>query len=59
MDLIASGMNTQQVAATCCISEKPVKDHINRIFAKLHSTSRAAATAKWPGRAPGSPPGRS
>jgi DNA-binding NarL/FixJ family response regulator len=56
MDLIASGMNNQQIAATCFISEKTVKNHINRIFAKLHSTSRAEAAAKWLGTAPG--PGR-
>ncbi|GAA4783417.1 response regulator [Streptomyces ziwulingensis] len=49
MDLIASGMNNQQIAATCFISEKTVKNHINRIFAKLHSTNRAEATAKWHG----------
>ncbi|WP_367321070.1 response regulator [Streptomyces sp. HUAS ZL42] len=49
MDLIASGMNNQQIAATCFISEKTVKNHINRIFAKLHSTSRTEATAKWLG----------
>ncbi|MCT7351188.1 response regulator transcription factor [Streptomyces sp. 15-116A] len=54
MDLIASGMNNQQIAATCFISEKTVKNHINRIFAKLHSTSRAQAAAKWLGTAPGS-----
>ncbi|KMS68118.1 transcriptional regulator [Streptomyces viridochromogenes] len=62
MDLIASGMNNQQIAATCFISEKTVKNHINRIFAKLHSTSRVEAAAKWLGTAPGSPgsrPGRS
>ncbi|AZQ37087.1 response regulator transcription factor [Streptomyces cyaneochromogenes] len=59
MDLIASGMNNQQIAATCFISEKTVKNHINRIFAKLHSTSRAEAAAKWLGTAPGSHPGRS
>jgi DNA-binding CsgD family transcriptional regulator len=59
MGLIASGMNNQQIAATCFISEKTVKNHINRIFAKLHSTSRADATAKWLGMGPGSPPGRS
>ncbi|WP_145867493.1 response regulator transcription factor [Streptomyces capillispiralis] len=56
MDLIASGMNNQQIAATCFISEKTVKNHINRIFAKLHSTSRSEAAAKWLGTAPG--PGR-
>ncbi|WP_128433423.1 response regulator [Streptomyces cyaneus] len=59
MDLIASGMNNQQIAAACFISEKTVKNHINRIFAKLHSTSRAEAAAKWLGTAPGSHPGRS
>ncbi|MGW0080648.1 response regulator [Streptomyces sp. NPDC003393] len=52
MDLIASGMTNQQIAATCFISEKTVKNHINRIFAKLHSTSRAEAAAKWLGTAP-------
>ncbi|MFF7308708.1 response regulator [Streptomyces sp. NPDC008137] len=54
MDLIASGMNNQQIAATCFISEKTVKNHINRIFAKLHSTSRSEAAAKWLGTAPDS-----
>ncbi|MEU5366742.1 response regulator transcription factor [Streptomyces sp. NPDC005925] len=56
MDHIASGMTNQQIAATCFISEKTVKNHINRIFAKLHSTSRAQAAATWLGTAPG--PGR-
>ncbi|MGF0170506.1 response regulator [Streptomyces sp. Marseille-Q5077] len=58
MDLIASGMNNQQIAAACFISEKTVKNHINRIFAKLHSSSRGEAAAKWLGTAPGSHPGR-
>ncbi|MEU6354016.1 response regulator transcription factor [Streptomyces sp. NPDC047072] len=49
MDLIASGLTNQQIAAACFISEKTVKNHINRIFAKLHSTSRAEATARWLG----------
>jgi DNA-binding NarL/FixJ family response regulator len=49
MDHIASGMTNQQIAATCFISEKTVKNHINRIFAKLHSTNRSEATAKWLG----------
>ncbi|MFF3936364.1 response regulator [Streptomyces phaeofaciens] len=51
MDLIASGMTNQQIAAACFISEKTVKNHINRIFAKLHSTSRSEAAAKWLGTA--------
>ncbi|UUN28915.1 response regulator transcription factor [Streptomyces sp. FIT100] len=51
MDLIASGMSNQQIAATCFISEKTVKNHINRIFAKLHSASRSEAIAVWLGTA--------
>ncbi|WP_328927380.1 response regulator transcription factor [Streptomyces sp. NBC_00190] len=51
MELIASGMNNQQIAATCFISEKTVKNHINRIFAKLHSTTRSEAIARWLGTA--------
>ncbi|MEV5901963.1 response regulator transcription factor [Streptomyces sp. NPDC052127] len=51
MDLIASGMNNRQIAATCFISEKTVKNHINHIFAKLHSSSRSEAAAKWLGTA--------
>ncbi|CAL9514593.1 Protein-glutamate methylesterase_protein-glutamine glutaminase [Streptomyces sp. enrichment culture] len=54
MDLIASGMTNHQIAGACFISEKTVKNHINRIFAKLHSTSRAEAAAKWLGTAPDS-----
>ncbi|MEU2424479.1 response regulator transcription factor [Streptomyces sp. NPDC007851] len=49
MDLIATGMGNRQIAAVCFISEKTVKNHINRIFAKLHTTTRAQATAKWLG----------
>ena len=52
MDLIASGMTNQQIAATCFISEKTVKNHINRIFAKLHAGSRSEAIARWLGTAP-------
>jgi DNA-binding NarL/FixJ family response regulator len=49
MDLIAAGMNNRQIAAACFISEKTVKNHINRIFAKLHSSSRSEAIAHWLG----------
>jgi DNA-binding NarL/FixJ family response regulator len=51
MDLIAVGMNNRQIAAACFISEKTVKNHINRIFAKLHSSSRSEAIAQWLGTA--------
>ncbi|APU41922.1 MULTISPECIES: response regulator [unclassified Streptomyces] len=51
MDLIASGMSNQQIAAACFISEKTVKNHINRIFAKLRSATRSEAIARWLGTA--------
>ncbi|MFF1913362.1 response regulator [Streptomyces sp. NPDC058239] len=57
MELIASGMSNQQIAATCFISEKTVKNHINRIFTKLHSASRSEAIARWLGTAPTAGPG--
>ncbi|SCF78261.1 response regulator transcription factor [Streptomyces sp. Ncost-T10-10d] len=57
MELIASGMSNQQIAATCFISEKTVKNHINRIFTKLHSTTRSEAIARWLGTAPAAGPG--
>ncbi|MFF7201679.1 response regulator [Streptomyces sp. NPDC008141] len=47
MDLIASGMTNQQIAASCFISQKTVKNHINRIFAKLNAGSRGEAIAVW------------
>ncbi|MFJ2439298.1 response regulator [Streptomyces sp. NPDC087658] len=53
MDLIASGMTNQQIAAACFISQKTVKNHINRIFAKLDSASRGEAMARWTGTARG------
>ncbi|MFG3252606.1 response regulator [Streptomyces sp. NPDC048172] len=53
MDLIASGMTNSEIAATCFISEKTVKNHINRIFTKLHASSRSEAIARWLGTAPG------
>ncbi|MEU3843285.1 response regulator transcription factor [Streptomyces sp. NPDC028635] len=49
MDLIASGMTNQEIAATCFISQKTVKNHINRIFAKLNAQSRGEAIAIWNG----------
>ncbi|MET9803459.1 response regulator transcription factor [Streptomyces sp. NPDC006368] len=57
MELIASGMSNQQIAATCFISEKTVKNHINRIFTKLHSGTRSEAIARWLGTAPTPGPG--
>ncbi|GAA4773564.1 hypothetical protein GCM10023329_21750 [Streptomyces sanyensis] len=50
MELIASGMTNQQIAAACFISHKTVKNHINHIFAKLDAGSRGEAIALWHGR---------
>lgn len=47
MELIASGMTNQQIADSCFISQKTVKNHINRIFAKLNAGSRGEAIAIW------------
>nr|WP_079166303.1 response regulator transcription factor [Streptomyces oceani] len=49
MELIASGMTNPQIAATCFISEKTVKNHINRIFTKLDASTRSQAIARWLG----------
>ncbi len=47
MELIASGMTNQEIASSCFISLKTVKNHINRIFAKLNAGSRGEAIAVW------------
>jgi DNA-binding NarL/FixJ family response regulator len=49
MELITGGMTNHQIAAACFISEKTVKNHINRIFAKLHAANRGQAIAVWLG----------
>ncbi|CAM5423366.1 DNA-binding response regulator [Streptomyces abikoensis] len=53
MNLIASGMTNAEIAATCFISEKTVKNHINRIFTKLQTDNRSQAIALWLGTARG------
>jgi DNA-binding NarL/FixJ family response regulator len=47
MDLIARGLTNGQIARDCFLSEKTVKNHVNRIFAKLAVTSRAEAVSQW------------
>ncbi len=49
MDLVAQGLTNQQVARHLFLSEKTVKNHINRIFAKLGVVNRAQAMATWIG----------
>lgn len=51
MDLIAQGRVNRQIAAELFLTEKTVKNHVNRIFAKLAVENRAAAIARWLGTA--------
>lgn len=47
MDLIASGRSNGEIARELFLSEKTVKNHVNRIYAKLGVASRSAAIALW------------
>ncbi|ACY96836.1 MULTISPECIES: response regulator transcription factor [Thermomonospora] len=49
MDLIATGRSNGEIARQLFLSEKTVKNHVNRIYAKLGVTSRASAIALWRG----------
>jgi DNA-binding NarL/FixJ family response regulator len=53
MDVISRGLTNTQIARTMFLSEKTVKNHINRIFGKLGVTNRAQAIAVWLGTADG------
>ena len=47
MEAIAKGLGNQDIAREFYLSEKTVKNHVNRIFSKLEVTSRAQAVALW------------
>jgi DNA-binding NarL/FixJ family response regulator len=47
MDMIASGRSNGEIARELFLSEKTVKNHVNRIYAKLEVTSRVAAITLW------------
>jgi DNA-binding NarL/FixJ family response regulator len=47
MSLIAEGHSNGEIAARLVLAEKTVKNHVNRIYAKLGADSRAAAIARW------------
>jgi ATP/maltotriose-dependent transcriptional regulator MalT len=52
MTLIAAGHSNGQIAKRLALAEKTVKNHVNRIYAKLGVGSRPAAISCWgPGRA--------
>src|ERR1022692_1519010 len=47
MTLIAAGDSNGEIAASLVLAEKTVKNHVNRIYAKLGVGSRSAAIAQW------------
>ena len=47
MTLIAAGHSNGQIAAQLVLAEKTVKNHVNRIYAKLGVGSRPAAISCW------------
>lgn len=53
MQLLAAGRTNTEIATTLFLAPKTVKNHVNRIFAKLHVTTRAQAVAVWLGTAQG------
>ena len=55
MDVVCQGLTNTQIARRLFLSEKTVKNHINRIFAKLGVTNRAQAIATWLGTGPADP----
>jgi DNA-binding NarL/FixJ family response regulator len=52
MNELIQGHPNPVIAGTLFISEKTVKNHINRIYAKLGVTTRAEAIAAWLGTQP-------
>ena len=47
MSLIAAGHSNGEIAAQLVLAEKTVKNHVNRIYAKLGAESRAMAIVRW------------
>jgi DNA-binding CsgD family transcriptional regulator len=54
MALIAAGHSNGQIAAHLVLTEKTVKNHVNRIYAKLGAGSRPDAISRWGSQGDGS-----
>lgn len=52
MRLVARGRSNREIADALVLSEKTVKNHVSRVYAKLGVRTRAAAIARWLGTAP-------
>lgn len=55
MELIATGHSNGEIARLLFLSEKTVKNHVNRIYAKLGVDCRMTAICRWRGE-PAPPP---
>jgi DNA-binding NarL/FixJ family response regulator len=53
IELMARGRTNAEISAELYVSAKTVKNHINRIFAKLGVRHRSEAVARWLGTAEG------
>jgi DNA-binding NarL/FixJ family response regulator len=53
MDLVTQGHTNRDIAVRLFLTEKTVKNHLNRIYAKLGVPNRASAIATWLGVLPG------
>jgi DNA-binding NarL/FixJ family response regulator len=52
LDLLAGGSSNAEIARRLFLAEKTVKNHLNRIYAKLGVGSRGEAVARWLGTSP-------
>lgn len=53
MEHVARGLSNREIARTCFLAEKTVKNHLNNIFPKLAVTTRAEAISLWLGASDG------
>ena len=49
ISLIVAGHSNVRIAAQLCLAEKTVKNHVNKIYAKLGAVSRSDAISRWLG----------
>jgi DNA-binding NarL/FixJ family response regulator len=52
VDHLVRGRTNAEIARSLSISEKTVKNHVNHIYAKLHTRNRAETVALWLGPDP-------